>query len=53
MLASLQSALPVTMNPFNHETTLELVNRFLRNLIWRGKEFLIQIIHRCQFWLKF
>jgi len=33
MLASLQSALPVTMNPLNHETTQKLVTKFLRNLI--------------------
>jgi hypothetical protein len=36
MLASLQSALPVPMNPLNHETTQELVTRFLRNLILGG-----------------
>jgi len=36
MLASLQSALPVTVNPFNHETTQEVVTRFLRNLILGG-----------------
>jgi hypothetical protein len=36
MLASLQSALPVTMNPFNRKTTQELVARFLRNLILGG-----------------